>query len=75
MDKKQSDKGMVTKLSFYVVLSNNTSSALYKRKLIGKERKYILVTDQLWKGDIFLAEHDRLKDAEKYAESNLLISY
>ena len=60
---------------FYVVLSNNTSNALYKRRLTGKERRYILVTDQLWKGDIFLAEADDLNYAEQYAESSLLISY
>jgi hypothetical protein len=60
---------------YYIVLSNNTSNALYKRKLTGKERRYILVTEQLWKGDIFLAERDNLKDAEEYAESSLLIAY
>ena len=60
---------------FYVVLSNNTSNALYKRRITGKERKYILVTDQLWKGDIFLSEHDKLENAEIYAESSLLIAY
>lgn len=53
---------------FYVLLSNNTSNALYKRKLIGEERKFILITNQLWTGDIFLAEFDNMNDAEKTAE-------
>jgi len=54
---------------FYVVLSNNTSNALYRRELTGEERKFILITDQLWQGDIFLAEFDNMNDAEKAAEN------
>ena len=60
-------------MRFLVVLSNNSNSALYVRKL--KETtgyKYILIVDQILQSDFLLEEFDNQSESEIFAETHYL---
>lgn len=53
---------------FIVAFTNNTSNVLFKKRVYGELKKYVVVTDQLWQGDVFVRDFNDIDDAEKYAE-------
>ena len=62
-------------MKYYVVLSNNTSSCLHKKRFYHAERKYLLVVDQLYRGDIYIADYDNFEAAREIVDNSLQISY
>jgi hypothetical protein len=54
---------------YIVALTNNTSNVLNKRRITEFERRYLVIEDQMYRGDIYLADFDKLNDAEKFEAS------
>jgi hypothetical protein len=58
-------RGELIMNKYFVVLSNNVSNVLERKRIYYKERKYVIVTDMLYKGDIYINDYDDINMACK----------